>query len=78
MIISNTIEIKCKPEKVFYWLGDPSRAMVWMTSVTKTGVIKETPNMVGSTFCEYVEEDGHGPADYGSPYDYTPDGNHGR
>ena len=60
MKISNTIEIKCTPEKVFYWLEDPSRAMEWMTSVTKTEIIKETPNMVGTTFREYIEENGQG------------------
>jgi uncharacterized protein YndB with AHSA1/START domain len=60
MKISNTVQIKTTPEKIFYWLGDPSRAMEWMASVTKTEIIKETPNMVGTTFRELVEENGRG------------------
>ncbi|MDI6815632.1 MAG: SRPBCC family protein [Actinomycetota bacterium] len=60
MRILNTIEIKNTPEKIGYWLGDPSRAMEWMTSVTKTEIIKEVPGMVGTTFREFVEEDGRG------------------
>ena len=60
MEISNTIEIRNTPEKIFYWLEDPSRAMEWMTSVSKTEIIKETPNMVGTTFRELLEENGRG------------------
>ena len=60
MKVLNTIEIKNTAEKVFYWLEDPCRAMEWMTSVTKTTIIQETPNMVGTTFREYIEENGRG------------------
>lgn len=60
MKISITIEIRNTPEKIFYWLEDPSRAMEWMTSVSKTEIIKETPNMVGTTFRELIEENGRG------------------
>jgi uncharacterized protein YndB with AHSA1/START domain len=60
MKISHTIDIKSTPEKVFYWLEDPCRVMEWMTSVTKTEIMKETPNMVGTTFREYIEENGRG------------------
>ena len=60
MKISNTIEIKSTPENVFYWLEDPERAMKWQTTVTKYEIIKETPQRVGTTFTEYIEENGHG------------------
>jgi carbon monoxide dehydrogenase subunit G len=60
MKISNKIEIKALPEKVFYWLEDPDRAMEWMTSVTKSEIIKETTDRVGTTFREYIEENGRG------------------
>ena len=60
MKISNTIEIKSTPENVFYWLEDPERAMKWQTTVTKYEIIKETPQKVGTTFTEYIEESGHG------------------
>jgi len=55
-----TIEIRNTADKVFYWLEDPSRAMVWMTSVSKTEIINETPNIVGTTFRETIEEQGRG------------------
>jgi len=58
--VVNSIEINAMPERVFYWLEEPDRAMQWMTSVTRSEIIKETPNRVGTTFREYVEEEGHG------------------
>ena len=60
MKVANTINIRSTPEKVFYWLEDPHRAKRWMTSVTKTEIIKETSTMVGTTFREYIEENGRG------------------
>ncbi len=60
MKLVNSIEIAAKPEKVFYWLEEPERGKQWMTSVTGSEIIKETPNKVGTTFREYVEEDGRG------------------
>ena len=60
MKIINTVEIGASAAKVFYWLGDPSRAMTWMTSVSRTEIIKKIPNWVGTTFRETVEEDGRG------------------
>jgi carbon monoxide dehydrogenase subunit G len=60
MKITNIIEIQATPEKIFYWLDDPDRAKKWMKSVTKSEFIKETPNRIGTTFREYVEENGRG------------------
>jgi carbon monoxide dehydrogenase subunit G len=60
MVISNTIEIEAKPEKVFYWLKDPERAMKWQKTVTGFEIIKETPNRIRTTFTEYIEENGRG------------------
>lgn len=60
MKVVNRLEINTKPEKVFYWLEAPDRAMKWMTSVTRTEIIKETPDRVGTTCREYVEENGRG------------------
>ena len=71
MKISNTIEIKSTPEKVFYWLEDPARAMQWMTSVTKAEIINETTNMVGTTFIEYIEENGRGIEMHGVVTDFV-------
>ncbi len=58
MKILNRIEIQAIPEKVFYWLEDPDHAMEWMTSVTKSQIINETSNRVGTTFREHIEENG--------------------
>jgi len=60
MKIVNRIEINATPEEVFHWLKEPDRAMQWMTSVTRSEIIKETPDRVGTTFREYVEENGRG------------------
>lgn len=60
MRISHSIEIGNTPDRVFYWLEDPGRAVKWMTSVTKTEIIEKTPDMVGTRFRETVEENGAG------------------
>jgi uncharacterized protein YndB with AHSA1/START domain len=60
MKISNLIEIQSTPEKVFYWLEDPDRAKKWMTSVTRSEIHKETSDRIGTTFSEYIEENGRG------------------
>ena len=60
MKISNLIEIQATPEKVFYWLEEPDRAKKWMTSVTRSEIHKVTPNRIGTTFSEYIEENGRG------------------
>jgi carbon monoxide dehydrogenase subunit G len=60
MRISNVIEIENTPESVFSWLEDPRRAIQWMTSVSKTEIIEETADKIGTTFREVVEENGRG------------------
>jgi uncharacterized protein YndB with AHSA1/START domain len=60
MRIVNTIEIKATAERVFYWLEDPERAMKWMSSVSRSEIVEETPEKVGTRFREYVEENGRG------------------
>jgi len=72
MNISYTIEINSTPEKVFYWLSDPERAKVWMSSVSKTEILHETTDMVGTTFRETVEEDGQGTELCGKVTAYQP------
>ena len=44
-----------------------------MTSVTKTEILHETPERVGTTFREVVEEDGNGVELQGVITDYKPD-----
>jgi uncharacterized protein YndB with AHSA1/START domain len=72
MKISYGIDIENTPEKVFYWLGDPERAKIWMTSVAKTELLHQTPNMIGTTFREVVAKDGQGVELEGVVTDYRP------
>jgi uncharacterized protein YndB with AHSA1/START domain len=72
MKTSITIEIKNTPEKVFYWLEDPTRAMEWMTSVSKTEILKQVPGMAGTTFREFVEEGGRGTEMHGVVTEFVP------
>jgi hypothetical protein len=58
MKLNLSIELKAAPEKVWYWLGNPDRAMMWQTNVTKSELIEETPDMIGTTFRETIEENG--------------------
>jgi uncharacterized protein YndB with AHSA1/START domain len=72
MKISYTVDISNKPEEVFLWINNPERAMVWMSSVSKTELLRETSDMVGTTFREIVEEDGRGTELHGVITDYRP------
>ena len=58
MKISQSVEIERPAEVVFPWLADPCRAKKWMTSVTKTKIIENKPDRVGTRFCETIEEEG--------------------
>jgi uncharacterized protein YndB with AHSA1/START domain len=72
MKISYTIDINNTPEKVFHWLNNPERAMAWMSSVSKTELLHETTDMVGTTFREIVEENGQWTELHGVVTDYRP------
>jgi len=50
--------IKATTEKVWYWIGDPEHAVKWQTNVSKTEILRKTPNMIGTTFRETIEENG--------------------
>lgn len=72
MKMSYSIDINSTPETIFSWLGRPEKAMVWMTSVSKTEMLHETPDMVGSTFRETVGAEGNGMAMQGVVTGYQP------
>jgi hypothetical protein len=63
-------EIKSRPDKVWYWLGTPERAKVWQTNVSKTEILQKTPNWIGTTFRETIEENGQGTEMEGVVTDY--------
>lgn len=57
MEISCSVDIKAPPEKVFYWVGDPERAMSWTSSVSSYQITHKTPGWVGTTFVEVVQDE---------------------
>jgi len=57
MKIASSIDIKSSPEVVFGWLENPQKAMQWMTSVSGGEITHETPERVGTTFREVVEDE---------------------
>jgi hypothetical protein len=65
------MDINCAPNRVWYWLGTPERAMVWQTNVSKTEILEKTPNWIGTTFRETIEEDGKGVEMQGVVTDYS-------
>lgn len=71
--ISCSIDINRRPEEVFLWVKDPEKAMVWMTSVSKGEILHQTPDLVGTTFRETVEDEGRGTELHGMIIGYTPD-----
>jgi uncharacterized protein YndB with AHSA1/START domain len=72
MKFSYSININSSPETIFHWIGQPEKAMQWMTSVSKTEMLNETPNLVGSTFRETVSEGGQGIEMHGQVTGYEP------
>jgi hypothetical protein len=64
------MDMDCTPERVWYWLGDPERAVAWQTNVSKTEILKKTPNWIGTTFRETIEENGNGTEMRGVVTDY--------
>jgi uncharacterized protein YndB with AHSA1/START domain len=73
MKISLSVEINSPPARVFGWLESPEKAVTWMTSVAKTEILHETPERIGTTFREVVEEDGNGVELQGVITDYKPE-----
>jgi len=51
------IHIDAPPEKVFYWLENPERAMQWMSSVAGGEILHKTDGWVGTTFREIVADE---------------------
>jgi len=73
MKTSFSIDINSPPATVFSWVEKPEKAMKWMTSVSGGEILHETPERVGTTFREVVEEDGNGVELQGVITDYKPD-----
>ena len=72
MKLSFSIDINSPPTAVFGWVENPEKAMKWMTSVAGGEILHETPERVGTTFREFVEEDGEGVEMQGTITGYEP------
>lgn len=66
MEITSSIAIKNTPEAVFGWLENPEKARVWMTSVSEGEILHETPDRVGTTFREVVQDENDSIEMYGT------------
>lgn len=73
MKITFAVDIFCAPEDVFPWIAEPDKAMQWQEGVKGGEIIKETPERVGTTFREEMEEDGKSIVMYGEITEYVQD-----
>jgi hypothetical protein len=58
MRISLSVEVAGSPEEAFPWLDDPQKAMLWQQGVKHARIIHATPERIGTTFVEEMEEEG--------------------
>ncbi len=70
MKITVTVDISCKPEEIFPWIDEPYKAMLWQKGVKGGEIIKETPERIGTTFKEEMEENGKSLVMYGKITNY--------
>ncbi|MGB7538598.1 MAG: SRPBCC family protein [Anaerolineales bacterium] len=73
MKIEYSIDIHSQPKMVFARIGDPEKAKAWMKNVSNSEIIRETPERVGTTFRERVEEGGNGLDMLGEITGFVPD-----
>ena len=71
MKITYYMDFNCTPERVWYWLGTPERAVMWQTNISKTEILQEKPGWIGTTFRETIEENGRGIEMEGVVTDYS-------
>lgn len=72
MKITTSIDIPSKPENIFPWVAQPDKAMRWQKDVKGGEIIKETPEKIGTTFKEEIEQDGKSLVMYGEITNYIP------
>jgi hypothetical protein len=69
MNIEYSIEISKPANVVFPWIANPLKAVQWQSNIKSYEIIKQTDDLVGSTFKEYLEEDGSTLEIFGSVLD---------
>ena len=72
MKITASIDISSSPNDIFAWVDNPDKAMHWQKGVKTEEIIKETPEKIGTTFREELEENGKSLIMYGEITDYIP------
>jgi hypothetical protein len=73
MKITAAVDLFCRPGIVFPWIADPDKAMRWQKGIKGGEIIKETPEKIGTTFREEMEENGKGLVMYGEITGYVQD-----
>ena len=58
MKISTSIDILANPNSIFPWIAQPDKAMLWQKDIKGGKIITETPEKIGTTFKEEIEQDG--------------------
>lgn len=58
MKVVYTVTINRPVEDVFPWIGDPDKALKWQTNISSTELLHKTPDWIGTTFLETIEENG--------------------
>jgi len=58
MKINFAIEVLGEPDEVFSWIDNPEKATLWQKGVKKEEIIIETPEKIGTTFIEEMEDGG--------------------
>lgn len=56
MKLNLATEVSGKPDEVFPWRDNPDKAMLWQKGVKKGEILVETPEKIGTTFIEEMEE----------------------
>lgn len=59
MKINLATEVSGEPDEVFTWIDNPEKAMLWQKGVKKGEITRETPDKIGTTFIEEMEEGGN-------------------
>ena len=71
MRITISVDLSCRPNEVFPWIAEPKKAMLWQKGVKGGKILKETPEKIGTTFEEVMEEDGNSLVMFGVITDYV-------
>jgi hypothetical protein len=70
MKMSISIPIHASPSSIFPWISEPEKAIHWQKGVKDSKVIQETPERIGTTFIEEIEENGKALVMYGEITNY--------